>query len=228
MIRMFLSLLIGTAFMASATGIVKETLPVESDEPVKQLLKKYKEKGPIQIKLRKKLKSPYKVKESVSEGTLMIKGQKLRLEMNKPDHSVVVVDGKHVWIQQETMGLEKAQVLVTKFPINNRVKAEAVLSLLFNKESNLEAFNFMKYQKDDEREIFTFVPKSAGAEYENIEIAIKNKEGRILSLSYEDSLENQVTYDFGVTTFEAKLKDKEFRYEPPKGAEVDDLSKAKN
>jgi hypothetical protein len=44
-IKLMISLALSAAFMAGASGLVKETLPKGNDKPVHELLKKYKKGG---------------------------------------------------------------------------------------------------------------------------------------------------------------------------------------
>ncbi|NQZ00832.1 MAG: outer membrane lipoprotein carrier protein LolA [Bdellovibrionales bacterium] len=223
MIRLMISLVLSAAFVSGATGLVKETLPKGDDKPVRDLLQKYKKKGPIKIKLRKLLKSELLATEKVSEGLLKIKKDKLRLEISKPDKSLMVVDGKHIWIEQSALSFEgEASVNVTKFPLTEDAKASAILSILFAEGSELKAFQLLKVSGEKESRTYAYQPKSSDSEYSDLKIVIQEEEGRILSLSYTDDSENLVTYDFGVTKFKAKVPDKDFNYVPPKGAEVVD------
>jgi outer membrane lipoprotein-sorting protein len=162
------------------------------------------------------------LKEKVSEGTLKIKKDKLRLEITKPEKSLMVVDGQYIWVEQSTEFGGKRIVNVTKYPLTEEAKSSAILSILFAEGSELNAFQLLNATGKAEKRTYIYQPKSAESDYTELKIVLQESEGRILSLSYTDDTDNLVTYDFGVTKFKANVPDKDFKYSPPKGAEVVD------
>jgi outer membrane lipoprotein-sorting protein len=83
------------------------------------------------------------LKEKVSEGTLKIKKDKLRLEITKPEKSLMVVDGQYIWVEQSTEFGGKRIVNVTKYPLTEEAKSSAILSILFAEGSELNAFQLL-------------------------------------------------------------------------------------
>lgn len=188
--------------------------PQKKDQAVMQLIAKYKEQTPVEVKIRKRVLSPYLMKEKVSEGVLKIGKGIFRLDLEKPDHSIMVLDGKNIWLESR-MG---AEIQVSKFLLNETRRANAIFAVLFDSNGLVKGFRLSKVnKKPDGSKEFIYKPQKKAIDYTEISIQILPKEEKLLSFSYQDELENVVVYDFGKTNFKSKIGRWQLEYTPPKG-----------
>ncbi|MCB0407246.1 MAG: outer membrane lipoprotein carrier protein LolA [Bdellovibrionales bacterium] len=188
------------------------------DSAVVTLIKKYKSESPVSVKIRKRVQSPYLTKEKVSSGVLKLDKDLFRLDLEKPDASTMVLDGKNIWVETRLDPAMGGEVQVSKFALDDTRRANAVFAVLFDGENGLEGFELKKInQPSVELKEFIYQPKKEAVDYKTVAITISKKGDVLKSFSYEDELENKVIYDFGTTTFKAKIKRWELEYTPPKG-----------
>ena len=201
-----------------------EPPPKEKNE-VSQLIQRYKSETPVKVKIRKRVQSPYLVKEKVSSGELKLGKGIFRLDLEKPDNSTMVLDGKNIWLETRLDPEMGGQVQVSKFAMNDTRRANAVFAILFDKRDIHDGFKLVRMTKGDgSLKTFEYEPKKPAADYKKIAISISPQKNQLVSFSYEDELENKVIYDFGKTEFKAKVKKWQLEYTPPKGVKPSEFN----
>jgi outer membrane lipoprotein-sorting protein len=156
-----------------------------------------------------------------SEGEAIYSRGKLRLKMNKPEDSLIVMDQEMVWIV--TPGMEEAKPQVAKIIAKDMNKrSRAPLALLFSQVAAWDQFKVNKTEKSDEGKRFWLEPKEPKKWPDLRKIALTlSKDGKsLLQLSYEDELENKTEYAFKNIATDQKLPAHTFEYSPPPGAEI--------
>lgn len=189
------------------------------------MIQRYKSETPVKVKIRKRVQSPYLVKEKVSSGELKLDKGIFRLDLEKPDNSTMVLDGKNIWLETRLDPEMGGQVQVSKFAMNDTRRANAVFAILFDDRDINEGFELVYIDRTDgEAKRFEYEPKTPASDYKKIAIVISKKKNQLVSFSYEDELENKVIYDFGKTEFKAKVKKWQLEYTPPKGVKPSEFN----
>lgn len=199
----------------------KEAQKSEAKTPtseVEALIWRYKLEAPVKVKIRKRIQSPYLTKEKVSSGELKLGKNIFRLDLEKPDNSTMVLDGKNIWVEQRLDADMGGEIQVSKFSMNETRRANAIFAVLFDNSQLEEGFKLVSVNSDDKKgKTFVYEPKKQAVDYKQLSISISPEKKQLVSFSYEDELENKVIYDFGKTTFKAKLKKWQLEYTPPRG-----------
>ncbi len=192
---------------------------------VSKLIQRYKTEIPVKVKIRKRVRSPYLVKEKVSSGELKLGEGIFRMDLDKPDSSIMVLDGKNIWLETRLDPSMGGEVQVSRFTMNDTRRANAVFAILFDGRDIQEGFRLQSITDNkDDTKTFVYEPKKPAADYKKIAISISTNKKQLVSFSYEDDLENQVIYDFGKTEFKAKIKKWQLEYTPPKGVKPSEFN----
>lgn len=234
----------GTGEDSLAAGEVAKKIPVKSSSKdsangkqgpsktpstktteVARLIQRYKLEAPVKVKIRKRVRSPYLVKEKVSSGVLKLGKGIFRLDLEKPDNSTMVLDGRNIWLETRLDPSMGGEIQVSRFAMNDTRRGNAVFAILFNDHDIQEGFNLTAVKPGKGKsKTFEYEPKKPAADYKKISISISSDKKQLVSFSYEDDLENQVIYDFGQTEFKAKIKKWQLEYTPPKGVKPSEFN----
>lgn len=200
------------------------TAPLWAKKPnaakeVDAVLAKYREAAAIEAKVKKTVVNEVMGMDNKSSGEFYFSKGKLRMDITEPEKTVLVYDGKFVWMEQE---IEDGKKLVTKLRTNELKRSKSVLTALFEKKDVLRNFKHLKSSKDGESQTHLFEPKSSKDEQEVRELEVTLKKKEIERISYKDQLENKVTFDFSEVR-RGEVPAKKFTYKVPKGAEVTEI-----
>ncbi|MGE0527310.1 MAG: outer membrane lipoprotein carrier protein LolA [Bdellovibrionales bacterium] len=179
------------------------------------VLARYRKAKAIRAKVKKKVVQQIMGTESESRGEFFFSKGKLRLDINHPESSVLVYDGKNIWMESR---LDESSIEVTKIPSSNLRKADSLLAALFERKDVLKNFKTLENKKADDLKIYSFEPiDTRTTEVRFLEIAISGKE--IERITYKDSRENLVSFEFADLT-RGSVPSSKFSYSPPKNASV--------
>jgi outer membrane lipoprotein-sorting protein len=209
-----------TAFITVISGLLmvaaaKEKLSVRD---VDSVLSKYREAQGFRAKIKKVVQQEVLGTESSGDGEFYFAKGKLRLEMQEPENTTLVYDGKYVWLESR---VDKKTIEVTKIKSRELKKSDSLLAALFDRKDILQTFKLVSAKAEDSVHVFSFKPKDIKkTEIRALEIALKEKD--IQRITYKDDRENRVSFQFKDLTREA-VPAEHFAYSPPKGANITEM-----
>lgn len=206
----------GISLFAVAGGAAKEPRLLASD--VDAVLNKYRQAEAFKAKVKKTTANEAIGSESTGDGQLYFSKGKLRLEMGEPENTIVVYDGKNIWMEAR---LDEKTVTVTKIKSHVLKKNDTLLAALFDRKDLLKTFAMSKAREEKGLRIYTFEPKQRmKTEVRVLEIALEGK--NLQRVTYQDDLENRVSFEFQ-NLERGSVPSGKFKYSPPKGATITDI-----
>jgi outer membrane lipoprotein-sorting protein len=189
-----------------------------SASPVNRVLDRYRQAGSVEAKVKKTVSQEWSGAQTESEGLFYFAKGKLRLDIEKPDRSTLVYDGKSIWLESR---LDDNHIQVSHMKAGDLRRSDSLLAAIFDRKDVLKDFKLLKSKAMEGQKIYTFAPRhEKGTEVRELVVALKGKE--IRRISYKDQLENEVTFEFSDVTEGAKASPK-LNYKPPKGADVTEI-----
>ena len=182
---------------------------------VEAVLAKYRQAKAITAKVKKTVYQETMQTETKSQGEFYFAKGKLRLEMEEPEHTILVYDGKTIWFESR---LDDQHVTVTKMRATDLHKSDSLLAALFERKDVLHSFNLTGTKSAGGGNIYSYQAKDQKkSDVRFLEIALKSKE--IQRITYRDQIENRVTLEFSGLS-KAAVPAAKFAYKPPKHAEI--------
>ncbi len=201
-------------FQGLCFGKVKEAFRV-----VDSVLAKYREAPAVTAKVKKTVSSEWMGSQDPSQGDFYFSKGKLRLDFTQPEKSTLVYDGKYVWLESR---LDEKTVNVTKLRANDLKRSKSVLTALFEKKNVLNGFKFLRKTSEGGAATYAFEPKDKIKESELLQLSVTLKARDLSRISYKDTLENEVSFDFTDLT-PGEVPAAKFQYTPPKNADVTEI-----
>lgn len=149
--------------------------------------------------------------ETVTGSLSLQRPDRFRWEFRTPYELLVVADGQTLWMYD--VELEQ----VTRTPMEDELTATPAM-LLSGERAASESFDIAQTYRLDDRDWMKLTPKQAGSDYSSVLIGFNHRLPEQLELV--DGL-NQITrIQFFDIEVNAKLDEKLFEFEPPKGVDV--------
>ncbi|MBX3020415.1 MAG: outer membrane lipoprotein carrier protein LolA [Bdellovibrionales bacterium] len=203
--------------LISSLAMAKTAAPSGVAE-VDSVLAKYRKAPAIQAEVKKTVVQEVMGTSHESEGKFYFSKGKLRLDIEKPEKSILVYDGKNIWLESR---LDEKTVEVSRIRSGDIKKTDSLMAALFDRRDVLQGFKLLKVTNKDGQKTFAFEPKDTKkTEVRHLEVALQNKD--IRRITYKDNMENQVTFEFSSLS-RGKVPAGKFTYKPPKGANVTEL-----
>lgn len=155
-------------------------------------------------------------KDNESKGEIDFAKGRMRLDLTNPEKLLLVYDGKVAWQEEEYDNGEKKEPLVTRIQAQKIKKGSAILATLLGNAGILKNFKLAK-QKGEHYEL---KPVSKNSDVKTLKVELDGD--TLKSVSYVDSLDNEVSFSFDRFKEEKVSADK-FVYKPPQGVEVNEL-----
>lgn len=205
-------------------------------KPLVKVLEKLRTATQVDLKINRTIKSEFGA-DKKSQGNFIFSGNLFCLELasgSKDAKEKVVFDGKTLWVIQypEDSKLESIQVLKTTMQGN--LKEKGLLTDLLVRGRLMSAFNISTDEsvlkgtdesdkKSVDKNIFFYVgtPKSKNDEIKKIRISVSD--GQLKSLTYEDDIGNETSFEILNQKILTKKDTKQFQFIPPKGAQISNL-----
>jgi len=208
---------IGLYLAAAAMSVSVAGTKVTSKD-VDAVLTKYREAEAFKAKVSKTVANEVLGTENTGAGKFYFSKGKLRLEMNQPESTTLVYDGKTVWMETR---LDENTIEVTKLKSKELKKNDSILAALFEQKNILQSFKLTGSKEKDGKTTVSFEPKDKKkTEVRALDIVLRGKE--LAGIAYQDDRENRVSFEFTDLVREAIPLDK-FKYKPPKGANVTEM-----
>lgn len=203
---------------------VKKDVAKESEGQgaLKSVLEKYSKAKTIKMKVKKIVQLTLLEKKKEYKGELFIKkGGRLRLDLKKPEKSMIIINDEVIWSVSYPSDPEFDNTIrVLKLSASGDLKSQFLFLSLLGKSDLLKVFNVKSGTKSGHNIEYFLSPKKETDRIKELKINISLKKGIIKSLEYTDDLDNQIVFQFEKVYFGKRLKDKLFQFVPPKNAEV--------
>lgn len=208
---------------AAKVEIGKLRAPSKEDlASLKAFDQKYKNSKSISMDLEKVLKLQVFNQERKSKGRLLISQGRMRMEIDKPDQSLVVVDKKNIWVvQYPPEDLQGAALQVIRASAETKKgRSQSFIGLLVKGgiTKYFKVLNTMTAK--DGSTTFFLQPESGTTEFARAQVTLDPKTQQLKELKYWDELSNETTFVFSKITFDQKIAADKFAYNPPKNADV--------
>jgi outer membrane lipoprotein-sorting protein len=209
-----------TAFADSSGKSLNTAAAIEQ---IKKTISRYQEVEAVEIIIKKIVTLSLLGETTESYGQLWFSKGNMRLQIDKPEPSLIVMAKNVIWVETPTpkeLG-GRTQVLKIKSKELNK-QSKAPLAALF---SDTKTWDQLKVVKQSAKENLTNIelkplkPELFG-DIVAVKLLIDTKKNELNMLAYNDELDNETSYYFSKTDFSAKKLGKNFAYTPPKGAEV--------
>jgi outer membrane lipoprotein-sorting protein len=189
---------------------------------IKSIDESYKNAKSISMDLKKILTVQLLDKVSKTSGKVLFSKGRMRMEMDAPDKSLVVIDKKHIWVvNYPSAEFKNSAIQVIQAEVSTKKGRSQNFLGLLTQGGILKYFNVSGVLKtSDEEEVFFLQPNEATVEFKRAQMVIHPKTKKILSLKYWDELDNETGYEFSNVQFNQRLDDKSFVYHPPKNADI--------
>jgi outer membrane lipoprotein carrier protein len=142
---------------------------------------------------------------------------RMRWEYEEPEKSLVVSDGKILWLYDPAFG--EAQ----RLPVGGAFLSGAAIQFLLGEGDMLREFEVTELACQDERVELELVPREP-ASYEKLRIVANPSSGDISRTVVVDLLGNVTEIEFTDLKVDQKPPDDRFRFVPPEGVKVVDLA----
>jgi outer membrane lipoprotein-sorting protein len=206
---MFIALCPGLLFAKGAKSPAAE---------VENVLGRYRRAPAIEAKVKKTVVQEVMGTTNESQGRFYFSKGKLRLDMETPEKSTLVYDGRDIWLESR---LDENTVEVSHLKVIDLRRGHSVMAALFDRRDALKKFKLLKTETKSGLKTFSFAPREKkNTEVSRLEIGLKA--GDIRRISYHDKMENQVTFEFSDLN-KGKVPAAKFKYRPPKNADVTEI-----
>ncbi len=188
---------------------------------IDQALKPLRKKEGVTVALKKRSVNSLLAKERISEGKLHFWQGKLRVETQSPDESLLVMDGKTLWLATKLPEEMGGKTLVSKTKARSFKKSNTLFAALLGDGNLFDEFKITDRSTIDEDIRLEMVPKiPESTEIQKLDLWLTTKERKLTKVVYWDDKENEVTFDLGEPKTINGNRQALFSYKPPKDAEV--------
>jgi outer membrane lipoprotein-sorting protein len=203
----------------SKTGGIKSGKAVETE--VSQALSSLRQKSGVAVPVKKKSLNGLLGKEKTSEGRLFYWQGKLRLETDAPEETILVLDGKTLWLATKLPEEMGGKTMVSKTSARNFKKSNTLIAALLENKKLLKEFKLDRRSDVDGEVHLEFAAKKPDEnEIQRLALWLRPAAKRLEKITYWDDKENEVTFTLGeIKSIDGDRKAL-FSYKPPKGAEI--------
>ncbi|MCB0341082.1 MAG: outer membrane lipoprotein carrier protein LolA [Pseudobdellovibrionaceae bacterium] len=216
-------------------GAKKEIVPTNEKAPaedaavmpesgllqIKSVLAKYHQSKSVQMELKKRVFMALLERENISEGQLSFSKGQLRLRIDKPHPSEVIVDNNNIWLVDQLPEGSKPPIQVARVRVDKlspQSRAKSPLAFIFRDLKVWDEFKLVGEKVADEKITYSLKPIHP-KEWRNVAklaIRLDQKGKQVLAVSYWDDLENETSWVFRKVDFDVPVSKDFFKYSPPK------------
>lgn len=205
--------------MVSFVGL--SSLWAKSSALLKEVEDHYRNADSIKMDVSKKLKLKLLQKEKKSSGLIHVKkGGRFRWETKEPEHSLILVDGKFVWLVDYPPDKdEKLTILKAANP--KRSQPHALVAFLMGKGHISDEFKVKEENQIGKGRVrLSLEPKDKNSQIEKLQLILNPDKKTIDEVSFDDSVGNTTYVEFSNIEFDKEISESLFKFVPPKDAEV--------
>ena len=191
-------------------------------QKIKNVIRRYRKAKSVKMRVKKKVVMSLLDREKKSEGKIFFSKGRLRMDIKKPDESMLLLLNDVIWVVNKLPKELGGKVQVAKVNTKGPKRKNAMIAFLFDSEEIWDEFVILEKNSKGQQSRFKLKPKpkTGLTEVELLEIEIDHKKSVVRKLTYWDDLENETSYRFSKVDFKAKVPERKFRYTPPKGVDV--------
>ena len=152
-------------------------------------------------------------------GMLFVAQNSLRLEIEKPQKNLMVLNGKDLWLESHP---EMGGPQVSHASVNKAMDAKIFVGLLGG-DNWQKHFELKDVKKENDTIVYTLAPKKDFPDLKLAKLTMDNDNKKIRQIEYVDELDNKTSYKFQKIEMKTVPKTK-FQYKKPKGAKVTELT----
>lgn len=189
-------------------------------ELIKKVIAKYNDTSALKMGVKKEVKLSLLEETRASNGLLYFSKGLMRLEIIEPEKSIIVLNKDAIWVETSSEGFDGPTTHVTKIVSKDlKKRSKAPLVLLLTETEAWDNFKVISEKATEKETTMILRPKKKGEypELSKVSISINTLDNELWTVSYEDEIENVVTYKFHRPDFGAKLSKGKFDYKVPKG-----------
>lgn len=187
------------------------------------VLNHYRNSAMVSIDFRQVIIEDLTGKRNETFGELNVSKGFLRLQTNKPDKSLLVLDGVHLWNEQAKAAEFTGPTQVTKARLDKQGKSQLFFRNVLTGEPLSKSFKLSTVSQEKDSMTFRGDALDKSSPIKKINLKIDLKANQISEMSYQDDIGNDTQLFFIKTKFLLELNKKIFIYKPPKGAQVTEI-----
>lgn len=191
----------------------------DNKSTLEEVSKKYRDAKLVEMPVTKTIKSEVLGKESIFDGKIFLSAGKFRWDVDKPEKSSIIFDGKFLWNIQFPK-TDKETIQISQAKVDKRNKSQMLVGVLFGSGSINNQVKVISEKANGEFIDIDAVPLGTDVNVKNLKIKIDANKKIIVEISYLDDLENQTILKFNDSIFKKETMKSLFNYTPPKGAKV--------
>jgi outer membrane lipoprotein-sorting protein len=220
-LKVLLGVFLALATMGNGVKVAGLSKAKSTQDEVDSALASLRQSSGVLVPIKKTSLNSLLGKEKVTEGRLYYWQGKLRLETDAPDETLLVLDGKTLWLATtlpEDMG---GKTMVSKTSARSFKKSNTLVAALLENKKLLQEFKLKNRTVSTDEVHLEFVAKNGEAsEIQKLDLWLMPSAGRLVKFKYWDDKENEVTFNLGdIKALDGDRKAL-FSYKPPKGAEI--------
>lgn len=206
--------------MFKPVKISKET--ISKDKDLIAVAAKLQSAPLVKMDLKKTVYNAITEDEKSYEGSLRVSRGKLKLEISRPEKTMVLVKKSEIWVVNYDLEDDGkvSQVLHLK---SGKDKSHKLLLSILDGDELLKEFSLKNSSRKGDDLTFELTPKNKIEMVEKILLVVSDENKKIRSISYWDEQENKTKFDFIKTEFLKNPEDESFRFSPPKGVKIEEL-----
>lgn len=219
----FLAGLVSHWWVGAASAPKPEAAPLsEASEELRELNRKLTSEKHLTAEVEKTTVLQLLGRRQTATGQLQVYKGQVRLELEAPEKSLLVVNPKEAWVvtyPPEDFAGAPIEAVVTSLGAGS--SSQLGIGKVLSGEGILEVFKVAGVEKDKGRRTFQLEPKKSSEEFQRGLLVTDAAVEKILELVYWDQLDNQVSYKFKKMKFSDQAPGAStFSYKPPAGANV--------
>ncbi len=211
----------------SKTRSAKKIEPISAASPdhlkaLGVLDKRYQSAKSVSMALEKTIVIGALEKEKKSKGRLTLSQGRMRMDIEEPDQSLVLIDGKTVWVvDYPSADFKDSPVQVMKGSVQSNKGASQSFMGLLARGGILKHFQVTAVQNDERgRPIFFLNPAKDTGEFKRAQMILSKDNKEIAELRYWDDRDNETRLVFSQVEFDKPINKKTFEFIPPPGAAI--------
>ena len=175
------------------------------------VLNHYRNSAMVSIDFRQVIVEDLTGKRNETFGELSVAKGLLRLQTNKPDKSLLVLDGTYLWNEQAKASDFSGPTQVTKAKLNKQGKSQLFFRNVLTGEPLSKSFKLSTVLQDKDSIVFRGDSLDKSSPIKKINLKIDTKINQISEMSYQDDIGNDTQLIFIKTKFLPEINKKTMR-----------------
>jgi len=190
---------------------------------IKKIFKIYRLSKSVKMKVNKSVHMYLLDQDKESSGTLYYSKGKIRLEIKKPNESLLIMNQEIIWMVNQLPEEFGGELQITKITSKATTqKSKATLAILLSDENVWKNFKVKKSEKTKKSRSIWLSPLASSEllDVQKVYLKLDTKDKKIEEIEYWDDIGNITNFKFSDIRFNINLKKNIFNYVPPGGADV--------